>query len=191
MATKKKPRRTRSDRVVTDAEFRRAFKAVLREHGPAFKALADYDAGKPLAWKDEGQWTARVRGLRGVYGVGRTRRAAEADLRAAVRELDDYAARMRVTFDRETDGRHIAQIKKLPGCLAYGKTKAEAEARVRKLARAIVRERAEDIHWATNDDLQQQLKRTRAPGRPNIPHAEVKRRLGLRTKRETKKGRPP
>jgi len=38
----------------------------------------------------------------------------------------------------------------------------------------------EDIHWATDDDLQRQLQRARTPGRRKIPHDEVKRRLGLR-----------
>jgi hypothetical protein len=37
----------------------------------------------------------------------------------------------------------------------------------------------ERLYWATNDDLQGQLRRSREPGRPKIPHAEVKHRLGL------------
>ena len=34
------------DDYATDAEFQRAFAAVLRRETPAFKALADYDAGR-------------------------------------------------------------------------------------------------------------------------------------------------
>ena len=39
-----------------------------------------------------------------------------------------------IEFDRETDGRHIAEVPELPGCLAYGETRAEADAHVRALA---------------------------------------------------------
>ena len=39
-----------------------------------------------------------------------------------------------VEFDREDDGRHIAEVLELPGCLVYGRTRAEAEALVRALA---------------------------------------------------------
>lgn len=36
------------DDTVPDASFRRAFATVLRRYGPAFEALAKYDAGHPL-----------------------------------------------------------------------------------------------------------------------------------------------
>jgi predicted RNase H-like HicB family nuclease len=39
-----------------------------------------------------------------------------------------------VEFDREVDGRHIAEVLELPGCLVYGRTRSEAETRVRALA---------------------------------------------------------
>jgi antitoxin component of MazEF toxin-antitoxin module len=32
-----------TDQAVTQAQFHKAFAAVLRRHGPAFKALADHD----------------------------------------------------------------------------------------------------------------------------------------------------
>ena len=35
-----------------------------------------------------------------------------------------------VIFDREEDGRWIAEVPKLPGVLSYGKTKQEAQRRV-------------------------------------------------------------
>ena len=43
-----------------------------------------------------------------------------------------------VEFDREDDGRWIADVPVLPGCMAYGRTRAQAVARVRKLAAAVV-----------------------------------------------------
>lgn len=45
-----------------------------------------------------------------------------------------------VEFDRETDGRHIAE---LPGCLVYGETRAEADTRVRVLALHILADQVE------------------------------------------------
>lgn len=34
------------DDIATDAEFQRAFAAVLRREAPAFQALADHDSGR-------------------------------------------------------------------------------------------------------------------------------------------------
>ena len=34
-----------------------------------------------------------------------------------------------ITFDREDDGRWIAEIEALPGCLVYGRTRQEAARR--------------------------------------------------------------
>jgi len=42
----------------------------------------------------------------------------------------------RIRYDREDDGRHIAEAVDYPGCIAYGATKAEA----RENALALVRE---------------------------------------------------
>jgi len=39
-----------------------------------------------------------------------------------------------IEFDREDDGRWIAEIAELPGVLAYGATRDEAEAAVEALA---------------------------------------------------------
>lgn len=41
---------------------------------------------------------------------------------------------LKVIFDREEDGRWIAEIPKLPGVLSYGKTKQEAQRRVSAIA---------------------------------------------------------
>ena len=53
-------------------------------------------------------------------------------------------ARRRVTytveFDREADGRWIADVPALSGCLAYGDTRRQALASVRKLAGEVIAE---------------------------------------------------
>jgi predicted RNase H-like HicB family nuclease len=43
-----------------------------------------------------------------------------------------------ITFDREEDGRWIAEIESLPGVLAYGGTRTEAQSRVEALALRVV-----------------------------------------------------
>ncbi len=48
-----------------------------------------------------------------------------------------------VVFDREQDGRWIAEIPELPGVLAYGKSKKEAFARVEALALRVLADRIE------------------------------------------------
>ncbi|MGD0681094.1 MAG: type II toxin-antitoxin system HicB family antitoxin [Terracidiphilus sp.] len=48
-----------------------------------------------------------------------------------------------IIFDREEDGRWIAEIESLPGVLAYGATKAEAQSKVEALALRVVADRIE------------------------------------------------
>jgi predicted RNase H-like HicB family nuclease len=48
-----------------------------------------------------------------------------------------------IIFDREEDGRWIAEIESLPGVLAYGATKAEAQSKVKALALRVVADRIE------------------------------------------------
>lgn len=48
---------------------------------------------------------------------------------------------MKIEFDRETDGRWIADVPALPGVMVYGRTRGEAEKRVRKLAKAVIADR--------------------------------------------------
>jgi hypothetical protein len=50
--------------------------------------------------------------------------------RKGVAAVDEWE----VEFDRESDGRWIAEIKFIPGALAYGATKRESELRVRAIA---------------------------------------------------------
>lgn len=48
-----------------------------------------------------------------------------------------------ILFDREEDGRWIAEIESLPGVLAYGATKVEARSKVEALALRVVADRIE------------------------------------------------
>ena len=44
----------------------------------------------------------------------------------------------KIRFDKEEDGRWIAEISELPGVMAYGATEAEAEAAVEALALRVI-----------------------------------------------------
>ena len=48
-----------------------------------------------------------------------------------------------ITFDREDDGRWIAEIGSLPGVLAYGATRNEAQSKVEALALRVVADQIE------------------------------------------------
>jgi predicted RNase H-like HicB family nuclease len=48
-----------------------------------------------------------------------------------------------IIFDREQDGRWIAEIKTLPGVLAYGDSKQEPLSRVEALAVRVISDRIE------------------------------------------------
>jgi predicted RNase H-like HicB family nuclease len=43
-----------------------------------------------------------------------------------------------IVFDREEDGRWIAEIESLPGVLAYGATQTEARSKVEALALRVI-----------------------------------------------------
>ncbi len=57
-----------------------------------------------------------------------------------------------IVFDREEDGRWIAEIASLPGVLAYGATKTEAQSRVQALALRVIADRIE-IDQSTPDQV--------------------------------------
>jgi predicted RNase H-like HicB family nuclease len=48
-----------------------------------------------------------------------------------------------IKFDREEDGRWIAEIDSLPGVLAYGATRIEAQSKVEALALRVVADQIE------------------------------------------------
>ena len=51
-----------------------------------------------------------------------------------------------IIFDREDDGRWIAEIEALPGVLAYGSSKLEAQSKVEALALRVIADRIEREH---------------------------------------------
>jgi predicted RNase H-like HicB family nuclease len=53
-----------------------------------------------------------------------------------------------IVFDREEDGRWIAEIESLPGVLAYGATRNEAQSKVEALALRVVADRIEVVQMA-------------------------------------------
>ena len=53
-----------------------------------------------------------------------------------------------IIFDREEDGRWIAEIESLSGVLAYGATKSEAQSKVDALASRVITDRIE-MEWST------------------------------------------
>lgn len=54
-----------------------------------------------------------------------------------------------IVFDREEDGRWIAEIESLPGVLAYGATKAQAQSKVEALALRVIADRIESEQSTT------------------------------------------
>jgi predicted RNase H-like HicB family nuclease len=50
----------------------------------------------------------------------------------------------RVVFDREDDGRWIAEVPELPGVMVYGESKQEALLRVQALAYRVIADRIEE-----------------------------------------------
>lgn len=48
-----------------------------------------------------------------------------------------------IVFDREEDGRWIAEIESLPGVLAYGATRMEARSKAQALALRVIADRIE------------------------------------------------
>jgi predicted RNase H-like HicB family nuclease len=48
-----------------------------------------------------------------------------------------------IVFDREEDGRWIAEIESLPGVLVYGATREEAQSKVEALALRVVADQIE------------------------------------------------
>lgn len=49
-----------------------------------------------------------------------------------------------IEFERENDGRWIAEISELPGVMVYGVTKEEAQSRVEALALRVLADQIED-----------------------------------------------
>jgi len=58
-----------------------------------------------------------------------------------------------IEFEREDDGRWIAEIVALPGVMAYGSTKQEAESKVQAIALRVIADNLERDH-STTDHVQ-------------------------------------
>ena len=58
-----------------------------------------------------------------------------------------------IEFEREDDGRWIAEIVALPGVMAYGSTKQEAESKVQAIALRVIADNLEREH-STTDHVQ-------------------------------------
>jgi predicted RNase H-like HicB family nuclease len=59
------------------------------------------------------------------------------------RTAKETAFNLKVEFDRETDGRWIADIPALPGVTVYGKTRKQALVAVEALALRVIADRLE------------------------------------------------
>ena len=57
-----------------------------------------------------------------------------------------------IEFDREKDGRWIAEISTLPGVMVYGATRKEAQSRVEALALRVIADRL-DREQSTTDHV--------------------------------------
>ena len=57
---------------------------------------------------------------------------------------------LKVEFDREEDGRWIADIPELPGVMVYGASQKEALAKVQRLALAVLAEEMEERQEPTD-----------------------------------------
>jgi len=51
--------------------------------------------------------------------------------------------KLKIAYDREADGRWIAEVRSLPGVLVYGDTKPEAAKKARVLALRVLADRVE------------------------------------------------
>ncbi|MGA8150146.1 MAG: type II toxin-antitoxin system HicB family antitoxin [Terriglobales bacterium] len=51
----------------------------------------------------------------------------------------------RIIFERETDGRWLAEVPELPGVMAYGTSKNDAEVAVTALALRVIADRTEQV----------------------------------------------
>lgn len=62
---------------------------------------------------------------------------------ATVPQSPDSGESFRIVFERETDGRWLAEVEELPGVMAYGQTQNDAEVAVTALALRVLADRTE------------------------------------------------
>ena len=63
-------------------------------------------------------------------------------------------AKLKIVFDREVDGRFIAEVPSLPGVMAYGITRAEAK---RKVSAMALRTLADKMEYSATRSIASQL----------------------------------
>jgi predicted RNase H-like HicB family nuclease len=63
-------------------------------------------------------------------------------------------AKLKIIFDKESDGRFIAEVPSLPGVLAYGATRAEAR---RKVSAIALRTLADKMEHSVSRSIASQL----------------------------------
>jgi predicted RNase H-like HicB family nuclease len=61
------------------------------------------------------------------------------------RPPDSTDQEFRIVFDREEDGRWLAEVPELPGVMAYGASKKDAEVAVTVLALRVIADRTEQL----------------------------------------------
>ena len=61
------------------------------------------------------------------------------------RPPDSSDQEFRILFEREEDGRWLAEVPELPGVMTYGATKKDAEVAVTALALRVIADRTEQI----------------------------------------------
>ena len=62
---------------------------------------------------------------------------------ATVPQSPESGESFRIVYERESDGRWLAEVPTLPGVMAYGKNKSEAEVAVTALALRVIADRTE------------------------------------------------
>jgi predicted RNase H-like HicB family nuclease len=75
----------------------------------------------------------------------------KADILPSVRLRYSSGVTLAVEFDREGNGRWIADIEAIPGCIVYGATRQEALAKVEALVLHVIAERLEDGEITAED----------------------------------------
>ena len=63
---------------------------------------------------------------------------------ATVPRTPEGGESFKIEFDREEDGRWIAEISELPGVMVYGETQQDAEIKVIALALRVIADRTEN-----------------------------------------------
>ena len=64
---------------------------------------------------------------------------------ATVPHTPEDSESFRIVYEKEEDGRWLAEVPKLPGVMAYGSNRSEAEVAVTALALRVIADRTERV----------------------------------------------